>query len=183
MSRALRSDVPIQERHAFEYDGDRSCPVAVDFHNPATALEDREDPPEQDNLPPELVQMFRWIFDICAVRADGKLHSPEGMAMRLCSLASLLQLWPIDGRSLKEIGEHCRMTRAAVSKTMLEMTAITGIRSRQQRSPQACWAYSQRAIAVHARAKGKPDAPEETPGSELSLCQSENTQTSFHHES
>lgn len=183
MSRAMRSDVPVQERHAYEYDGERSCPVAVDFHNPASELENAEDPPELDNLPPEMVQMFRWLFDICAVRADGKLHSPEGMAMRLCSLASLLQLWPLDTLSLKQIGEHCGLTRAAVSKTMLELTTITGIRSRQQRSPQARWSYSQRAIAVHARAKEKPDAPEETPGAEFSLCQSENTQTSFPHES
>lgn len=146
----------------YEYDETgRREQVAVDFLDPAAELEKLEERyPEEGAHSREAFEILRRLFELCALRSDGKLHSAKGMAMRLCCMASLLQIYPIDGVMFPEIARHCGMTRAAVSKTMLELTALTGIRSRQQRSDRARRVYSRRAIEVHARrGKKKPDAP------------------------
>ena len=145
------------EGYGYETGGDKGChPVAVDFRTPATELELSEELLLEDRQH-EQVRMFRWLFDQCVLRMDGELHTPAGIAIRMCCLASLLQLHPLDGVPFNQIAQHCGVTRAAVSKTMLDLSVITGIHSRQQRSERARCAYRKRAVEVHARNKGCVD--------------------------
>lgn len=181
------------ERHAYEnnrsgwYQDDgagRLERVAVDLKNPADSLEEREEvvTPVVGGHSKEAAAILRRFFELCSLRSDGRLHTPEGMAMRLCCLASLLQVPPMEGVPFMRIAEHCGLTRAAVSKTMLELSTLTGIRSRQQRSDRARLAYSRRAFEVHARSgKKKPEAPEETTGSELPNEELKTREGALHH--
>jgi len=146
------------EGYGYEAGGEEgSHPVAVDFRTPATELELSEELSLEDRQH-EQVRMFRWLIEQCVLRMDGELHTPAGIAIRMCCLASLLQLHPLDGVPFNQIARHCGVTRAAVSKTMLDLSVITGIRSRQQRSEDARSAYRKRAVSVHARDKGCVDS-------------------------
>lgn len=142
------------DRYGFEENGNGTRrPVIIDFRTPATELEASEEPEPEDTLPYELIRMFRWLFENCVLRVDGKLYTAEGIAMRMCCLASLLRLPPVDAMPFEQIANHCGVTRAAVSKAMLELTTITGIRSCHQRSDEVRVVYRKRAIEVHARRK------------------------------
>jgi len=183
----MEKHVCVNERSGwYQYDGTgRRERVAVDFANPAAELEDLEEAgfPQGGTYPGEMAEILRKLVELCALRSDGKLHSPKGMSMRLFCLASLLQIYPIDGVPFPEIARHCGLTRAAVSKTMLELTELTGIRSRQQRSDRARRVYRKRAIAVHARRLDKKtDAPEEAPGSEFSTLTTDEPERANCHE-
>lgn len=156
---------------AFEYDQDgHPKAIAVNLEDPATLLEsldevDTEDEEcEEEPVDHKGREIVHRFFRLCAVRSDGKLHTPVGMALRLCCLASLLKVYPMDGMPFQDIARHCGLTRAAVSKIMLELSEITGIRSRQQRTNSARRAYSRRAYAVHRRRERKTATPEEVTG-------------------
>lgn len=154
--------------------------VAVDLEDPGSLLESFEKGEVPlDHPAREIIHRF---FRMCAIRNDGKLQTPQGMAMRLCCLASLMQIYPIDGIPFREIASHCGLTRAAVSKTMLELSEMTGIRSRQQRSNHARRAYSRRAKEVHERRTRKTATPEEVTGYEFPKARPENQEGAFHSE-
>ncbi|MGC9451676.1 MAG: hypothetical protein ACP5I4_09530 [Oceanipulchritudo sp.] len=183
----MQKHVCVNERARwYEYDGaGRRNRVAVDFDNPATELGDLEEEgiAGAGACSEEAVAVLRRLFELCALRSDGKLHTPKGMALRMCCVASLLQIYPIDGVPFPEIARHCGLTRAAVSKTMLELTELTGIRSRQQRSDRARRVYRKRAIAVHARRLDKKkDAPEEAPAIEFSTLTTDEPERANCHE-
>lgn len=98
--------------------------------------------------------MFRWLFEHCVLREDGRIHIAAGIAMRMCSLASLLRLHPVDAMIFEQIANHCGVTRAAVSKVMLDLSAVTGMRSCHLRSDATRAVYRERAIKVYKRRKG-----------------------------
>ncbi len=157
MNPGTRKNHPLGAGYGYEPDADGVYhPVAMDFRTPATELDQSENAQAEDERLHEQVKMFRWLFEQYALRTDGELHSATGIAIRVCCLASLLGLSPVEGMTFKQIARHCGVTRAAVSKAMLDLSFVTGIRSRQQRSDDARYAYRQRAIQVHARQKAHP---------------------------
>lgn len=155
MSRWPCNNFPSTQAYGFEQNRDGTCrPVAVDFNTPATELEAAEEPEPEGALPYEQIRMFRWLFEQSVLRADGKIHAAVGIAMRMCCLASLLKMSPVDAMTFEQIANHCGVTRAAVSKVMLDLSTITGIRSCHQRSDDTRAVYRQRAIEVHQRKNG-----------------------------
>lgn len=181
MSGYAHNVVPWEAPAAYESDTEGGFTrIAVVQNNPATLAEAAEQD-EPRNPYEGLQEVLRWVFDTCAVRRDGQLHTIEGMALRLCYLGSLLQVAPLAGHSYKDIGKTLGLTRAAVSKVALELSDATGIRSRIQRSPDARISYSLSATEVH-RKKKKPDAPEKTPGPKQQEILNKKPQAAFHHE-
>lgn len=182
MSTSSPCCVPWEAPTAFEQHADGSSQrIVVDPHTPAslaeqTELEESEDENER------LRQVLQWLFHHFALRADGELHEPNAMALRVCYLGSLLQIEPLASLSYKQIGEKLGYTRAMVSKVALELGAICGIHSRIQRSPQARVIYSKRAKRVHARPKKEPDASAKTPGSNVHHNSKETPSTVSPHE-
>lgn len=152
MSHWLCNNPSPTQVYGFEQNGDGTCrPIAVDLDTPVTELEAAEEPELEDTIPYEQIRMFRWLFEQSVLRADGKIHAAAGIAMRMCCLASLLRMPPVDAMTFEQIADHCGVTRAAVSKVMLDLSTITGIPSCHQRSDDTRAVYRQRAVEVHAR--------------------------------
>lgn len=128
MSRWLYSNPSEAEEYGFKVNGSGTGrPVAVDFRTPTTELErsgESELEPEE-TLPHGQVRMFRWLFEQRVLREDGRIHVAAGIAMRMCCLASLLRLYPVDAMTFEQIANHCGVTRAAVSKVMLDLGMVT----------------------------------------------------------